>query len=202
MKSSQFETILCSPIWALEKLKFLDFVGPLALRLYLVPIFWLAGINKYMHMEDTITWFGNAEWGLGLPFPTLMAYLATATELMGSICLLLGMGVRLISMPLMVTMVVAAISVHWENGWLAIASQSSEATQRLQGFLAWLQNNYPGRHDYITELGSPVILNNGIEFAVTYFVMLLCLFFVGAGRFFSVDYWINRRFECRLEQQQ
>ena len=36
-------------------------------------------------------------------------------------------------------------------------------------------------------------LNNGIEFAMTYFIMLLVLFFQGAGRFLSVDYWIERR---------
>jgi uncharacterized membrane protein YphA (DoxX/SURF4 family) len=39
-----------------------------------------------------------------------------------------------------------------------------------------------------------VILNNGIEFAATYFVMLLSLFFTGAGRFFSLDYWIYQVF--------
>jgi len=39
-----------------------------------------------------------------------------------------------------------------------------------------------------------VILNNGIEFAATYFIMLLALFFIGAGRYFSMDYWIRRGF--------
>jgi len=200
MRITKFETILCSPIWALEKAKLLDFLGPLALRLYLAPIFWMAGMNKFMHMEDTIAWFGNSEWGLGLPFPTVMAYLATFTELTGAVCFALGMGVRFITIPLMITMVVAAVSVHLENGWLAIASQDSEAHQRLQGFLQWLQNNHPGRHDFITELGSLVILNNGVEFSVTYFAMLLSLFFTGAGRFLSIDYWVNRRFECRMEK--
>ncbi|MDP7658904.1 MAG: hypothetical protein QGF77_03055 [Candidatus Thalassarchaeaceae archaeon] len=40
--------------------------------------------------------------------------------------------------------------------------------------------------------GPVVILNNGIEFAITYFVMLLSLFFTGAGRFVSIDYWIAK----------
>jgi uncharacterized membrane protein YphA (DoxX/SURF4 family) len=39
-----------------------------------------------------------------------------------------------------------------------------------------------------------VILNNGIEFAATYFIMLLALFFIGAGKYLSVDYWIARRY--------
>ena len=41
---------------------------------------------------------------------------------------------------------------------------------------------------------SLVVLNNGIEFAATYFVMLLALFFLGGGRFVSVDYWMARSF--------
>lgn len=36
------------------------------------------------------------------------------------------------------------------------------------------------------------MLNNGIEFSITYFVMLLALLFMGAGRYVSVDYWIER----------
>ena len=39
-----------------------------------------------------------------------------------------------------------------------------------------------------------MILNNGIEFAVTYFIMLLALFFTGGGKYLSFDYWIARRF--------
>lgn len=38
-----------------------------------------------------------------------------------------------------------------------------------------------------------MVLNNGIEFAATYFIMLLALFFMGAGNYFSVDYWIARK---------
>jgi hypothetical protein len=38
------------------------------------------------------------------------------------------------------------------------------------------------------------VLNNGIELAATEFVMLLALFFMGAGRYLSADYWIARRF--------
>jgi len=38
------------------------------------------------------------------------------------------------------------------------------------------------------------VLNNGIEFAATYLVMLAALFFLGGGRYVSVDYWLARRF--------
>ena len=36
------------------------------------------------------------------------------------------------------------------------------------------------------------ILNNGIEFSAIYFAMLLSLFFMGGGRFVSIDYWLKR----------
>jgi len=38
------------------------------------------------------------------------------------------------------------------------------------------------------------VLNNGIEFAATYLVILVALFFSGAGRWLSIDYWLARRF--------
>ncbi|KPK52660.1 MAG: hypothetical protein AMS22_08780, partial [Thiotrichales bacterium SG8_50] len=101
-----------------------DFLAPLALRLYLVPIFLMAGYNKFTHFGDTAAWFGNPDWGLGLPLPNLMAFLATSTELAGAAMLFFGLGVRWISIPLMVTMLVAAFAVHWQNGWLAIADSS------------------------------------------------------------------------------
>ena len=48
------------------------------------------------------------------------------------------------------------------------------------------------RDSYITELGDPVMLNNGMEFAATYFVMLLVLLVYGGGRYVSLDYWLKR----------
>jgi uncharacterized membrane protein YphA (DoxX/SURF4 family) len=102
----------------------MDFLGPLALRLYLAPIMWMAGTQKLNSFSDTVTWFGDPDWGLGLPFPALMAALVTGTEVIGAVFLLLGFAVRWISIPLFITMVVAAITVHWQNGWVAIAEGS------------------------------------------------------------------------------
>ncbi|MGB5096622.1 MAG: hypothetical protein WBN82_01805 [Porticoccaceae bacterium] len=45
----------------------------------------------------------------------------------------------------------------------------------------------------LAEKGNFVVLNNGIEFAATYFIMLLSLFFSGGGRYVSLDYWLARR---------
>ena len=49
-----------------------------------------------------------------------------------------------------------------------------------------------GNYEWLTENGSFVVLNNGIEFAATYFIMLLSLFFIGSGRFVSVDYYLKQ----------
>ena len=177
-----------------------DGIAPLLLRLYLAPVFLQAGWNKLSHFEDTAAWFGNPEWGLGLPMPEVMAALAAGTEFIGGILLIVGLAVRWISIPLMITMLVAAFAVHWENGSLAIADGGSwlanervmEAQERLAAAKSILQEH--GNYSWLTGRGSVVILNNGIEFAITYFVMLLSLFFTGAGRFVSFDYFIEKCF--------
>jgi len=185
----------------LNKTRAFDFLGPLALRLYLVPIFWMAGTKKFAAFDDTVAWFGNPDWGLGLPFPALMVILAAGAEVVGAICLLVGFAVRWIAIPLMFTMVIAATSVHLENGWLAIAEggdslfateRTIEAVQRLDRAKEILHEH--GNYDWLTEQGGFVVLNNGIEFAATYFIMLLVLFFIGSGRYFSMDYWVSRTF--------
>ncbi len=200
----------------LDATKKWDFLAPLLLRLFLSVVFISAGWNKLASFDSTVAWFGNPDWGLGLPFPAVMAFLATGAELAGGVLLLLGLATRYFAVPLMVTMLVAALSVHWDNGWFAIAP-SNPATSMAQPLAAVgipaaqqsLENSVEvgkrltaakgllrehGQYGWLTEKGNFVILNNGIEFAATYFIMLLVLFFQGAGRFLSLDYWIARRF--------
>lgn len=179
--------------------RYFDGVAPLALRIYLAPVLMQAGYNKLAHFDDTVAWFANPDWGLGLPMPTLMAGLAAGTEFFGAILLLLGLATRLISIPLMVTMLVAALTVHWPNGWLAIADGSSwlandrviEAGDKLIKAKELLQEH--GNYDWLTSSGNFAVLNNGIEFAITYFIMLLALFTLGGGRYTSLDYFIAKR---------
>lgn len=200
----------------IEKLKSLDFIGLLALRIYLAPIFIIAGLTKLNSFSATAQWFSNPEWGLGLPFPVLMTALVIFAELVGGFALLLGVFTRFFSLILAITMAVAGFTVHLKNGWFAIASSdsttsiavfwsklgfgmatdslnnASEVAKRLDKAKEILQEH--GNYDWLTEMGNFVILNNGVEFAVTYLVMLLPLLFYGAGKYISVDYFVSKHF--------
>jgi uncharacterized membrane protein YphA (DoxX/SURF4 family) len=177
-----------------------DFIGPLSLRIYLAPIFILAGINKLSAIEDVAWWFAS----LGIPEPTLMVWAAGLTELIGGIFLLGGVAVRWVAIPLMFTMVVAATTAHWDNGWHVLPETEltvpwewekekiDEAVIRKQRALAILEEH--GNIDWLTEHGNITILKNGIEFAATYFIMLLALFATGGGKYISIDYWLARKF--------
>lgn len=185
----------------IQRIQFAEGIAPLLMRLYLAPVMMQAGWNKLQSFDSTVAWFGNADWGLGLPFPEVMVTLAAGTELIGGALLIIGLAVRWVSIPLMATMLVAAFSVHWGNGWLAIADSSSwlanervlESVERLDQAKAILQEH--GNYGWLTGRGSVVVLNNGIEFAATYFVMLLSLFFTGGGRYTSVDHLIAQRYK-------
>ena len=188
----------------IARLQVADGIPLLLLRLYLAPVMIQAGWNKASSFDSIVDWFGNDDYGLGLPMPLVMAFLATAAELVGGVLLLLGALTRLVSIPLMVTMIVAMVSVHAKNGWLAIADASSwladgtillnenimAAPEKLAAAKSLLQEH--GHYDWLTSSGNFVVLNNGIEFAATYFIMLLVLFIYGGGRFFSVDYYVNK----------
>jgi uncharacterized membrane protein YphA (DoxX/SURF4 family) len=183
----------------LKPLHHLDGIPALLLRLYLIPVFWMAGTNKLLAFDSTVEWFGNTEWGLGLPLPWLMAALATSAEIGGSMLLALGLATRLIAIPLFITMIVAAVTVHLPFGWQAIADASAPfANERVIASvdkLAAAKNllETHGHYDWLTASGNFVILNNGIEFAVTYMVMLAALMVLGGGRYVSLDHWIKKR---------
>jgi len=211
----------------IDKLEYFNGVPALMIRIYLAPVFIIAGYSKLqlgnpdvtglaslMADPNIVNWFGNSDWGLGLPLPGLMANLAAWTEFLGGWLLLFGILTRLVSIPLMFTMIVAATSVHAENGWFAITPtnpdtspakmvswlgfeqaeqsilNSTEAGEKLERMRSILDEN--GNTSWLYENGSIVILNNGIEFAVTYLIMLLALFFIGAGRYTSIDYFASK----------
>lgn len=187
----------------IDRFDILNGLAPLALRLYLVPVFYMSSMNKWnpfdneSSLDSVIQWFGNPDWGLGLPFPHLMAYLAWGAEFFGFIFLLIGFATRWISIPLIITMIVAIFTVHIDNGWNAIASGADpDIYQRVSKAREILQEY--GNYDWLTAKGNFVILQNGIEFAVTYILMLLVLFFSGGGKYVSVDYYLDRIFKKKF----
>lgn len=180
----------------------LDGLAPLLLRIYLAPIFIKAGLGKLSAFDDTVAYFGNAEWGLGLAFPEILAAFAGTTELIGGWLLLFGLATRIVALPLMVTMLVAAVTAHWQFGWHALPESTltvpwewrtdliEAANERKQAARSLLQEH--GNYSWLTESGSFTVLKNGIEFAATYFIMLMVLVFSGGGRYTSLDYLITR----------
>lgn len=93
---------------------------------------------------------------------------------------------------------VAIFTVHWQNGWQAIADPSAPfanaqvfaSADKLEYALQLLMQY--GNYDWLTSNGSLMILNNRIEFAATYLIMLLALIVMGGGCYVSVDDWMNR----------
>ena len=84
-------------------------------RLAVAYGFYDPAMQKWSDISSVATWFGS----IGIPFPTLHAYMAASTELIGVVLLTLGLFTRLISIPLMVIMVVAITTVHLVNGFSA-----------------------------------------------------------------------------------
>nr|WP_269836574.1 DoxX family protein [Rheinheimera soli] len=183
----------------------MDFIPLLLLRLYLTPVMMQAGWTKLQNFDSTLSWFANPDWGLGLPAPALMLSLVILLELGGGLALLFGLFTRLTAFGLSITMLVAMLTVHAKNGWLAIADASSwladgtiftnEAVMAVPDKLAKANEILQQQPDYdwLISSGKLVVLNNGIEFAATYFVMLLLLVIYGSGRWLSLDYWLSRR---------
>ena len=199
----------------------LDGVVSLGLRLILAPVLIAAGWEKL----GGDNWFVHALDSFPFPFNVLPAdfswFLASWTEFLGGIFLLLGLGTRIWAIMLAVTMFVAAYSVHLPNGWAAITpsmpaeicmpesvarAESSlferyilchnvnertiDAAMRLEDVKSILREH--GDFGYLNGAGSIVKLNNGIEFAASYLMMLLALAVIGGGRFLSLDYFFNR----------
>jgi putative oxidoreductase len=90
-------------------------ISLLLARLAVAYGFYEPAMMKWADIGAIAEWFGS----MGIPFPTLNAYMAASTELLGVILLTLGLFTRLISIPLIVVMVVAIVTVHLPHGFSA-----------------------------------------------------------------------------------
>ena len=171
-----------------------DFLPPLLLRLFLAPLLWISGSNKLglFSSADTV-WFNPLTWvntdnpifqetasglanlpiigeGLATLFTNSIGWL----EVIGAFLLFIGFAVRWISLPLLALILLTSIVAL--NGESAIAAIKSLLTT----------------HGYTDMSGS------AFSKALVYFLMLLTLFFMGAGRFFSVDWFLHRKLDKKI----
>jgi len=100
---------------AVSKLENLKDIPLLFMRLILAYGFYGPAMMKWGNISGIAEWFGS----MGIPMPTLNAYLSATTEIAGVVLLTLGLATRFISIPLIITMIVAIVTVHLKNGFEA-----------------------------------------------------------------------------------
>ncbi|MDD5393452.1 MAG: DoxX family protein [Thiothrix sp.] len=180
--------------FSLEWMRVFDFLAPLAIRLFLAPIFWVSGVKLLGLFSSTdfviwnpLTWV-NAEAFqqsvtamsssavAGLGGETLVILLGSIA-IAGAILLVLGFAVRWVVLALMFMVVV--------QGLFAMGD-----TNIVDGTMTLLMG-----HGYTD------VTNNQAEAYVLYFILLLSLFFMGAGRWFSLDWYIYRSFMKRIDNK-
>lgn len=84
-------------------------------RLAVAYGFYEPAVMKWNDINSVAGWFGS----MGIPFPTLNAYMAAGTETLGVFLLTFGLLTRIISIPLIIIMIVAIFTVHFPNGFSA-----------------------------------------------------------------------------------
>ncbi len=143
-----------------------SYLAALGLRIILAWEFFEAGLMKFQGSN----WFSQIQDNFPFPFnvipPEISWSLATYTELIGAIAILIGFGTRFFSLSLIVLTIVATAAVHWPSEW-------STLSELLQGYS--ISNQGFGNY----------------KLPVLYLTMLLPLLFHGAGRL-SLDYFFTR----------
>ncbi len=143
----------------------------LALRMLLAWEFWEAGVEKYRGAN----WFADIQERFPFPFsvvPVDVSWkLATWTELLAPILLVLGLGTRIAGTALAILTVVAIAAVHWPSQWQTVGDL-------LKGY---------------------VISDDGygnFKLPLLFLAMLLPLILSGPGRL-SIDRLIERWYAAR-----
>lgn len=139
----------------------------LFVRFILAYSFYGPAMMKWGDIDSVAMWFGS----IGIPFPTLNAYMSASTEVLGVVLLTLGLMTRAIAIPLIIIMFVAIATVHGVNGFDAILAGSEVVDP-------WIN----GEHFR----GTIVTLQNGFEMPLYYILFLFVLLTQGAGKF-SLD---------------
>jgi len=97
-----------------RELKVLEYASSpllLAIRLYWGWQFYVAGSAHLRNLDKTADFFAS----LGIPAPKLNVYMAGGTEAVCGLLLLAGIASRIVTIPLMVTMIVAYATAERES---------------------------------------------------------------------------------------
>lgn len=140
----------------------------LALRVVVGSGFIVHGLAKWNRGPAN---FGRLLHVIGVPAPVPTAWLVTLLEIFGGAAIVAGVLVALVSIPLIASMLVAMITVHWRYGFSSI--------------------NTIG----LTDAG-PVFGPPGYEIDLLYIASLVVLARLGPGPF-SAGAWLRARFTPR-----
>ena len=111
-----------------------------------------------------------------VPLPELMAWVIPGLEVIGAVLLIIGFAVRWVSIPLLLLV----------TGTLMMAFVGKDIPELMESFFM--------NHGY-TEPST-----SGVTQIITYLIMFLTLFFMGAGRYFSIDWVLHRKLERRVNR--
>ena len=143
-------------------------LAPLSLRLIVGYGFMAHGFAKLSRGPET---FAVVLHTLGIPMPSLLAWLTTLVELIGGFCVLIGAFVPIVSLPMAVVLLTALFTIHLPYGFFSVKlAQVSESG---------------------TNFG-PV----GYEIILLYLASLTTLVLGGSGPF-SIDHWLSCRSRSR-----
>ena len=109
-RNSPFHLVAVGYQWIIIGASWLQPLFLLIIRLYWGWQFFETGKGKLSDIPKVTGFFQT----LGIPFPGLNAYLAGSAECFGGLLLLLGLGCRITTIPLIITMIVAYITASPE----------------------------------------------------------------------------------------
>lgn len=96
-------------------------IALLPIRLLMAWEYGRAGLMKY----NGTNWFANVQDNFPFPFNVIPVeiswFLATWAEILGGLCLLLGLFTRFWAFSLIVLTIVAIAGVHWPEQWNSLA---------------------------------------------------------------------------------
>ena len=99
------------PAYALELGERFDWLPPLLIRLFVGYFFFETGWAKAHDLDGFAHRF--AEWGI--PHPAFNAALSAYTEVIGGALTIIGLGTRIVSIPMIVNMAVAIAAVNLKH---------------------------------------------------------------------------------------